>query len=109
MTIFDLKEGMEFKEGNTCITKIRFYLNYNKANLKGGLFYPDVKEISEDLAKQINSYNNLTITELETTEIDVNDLKNGYKISYSIYFKSYKGSDGISVCNSVFEFLRDWT
>jgi hypothetical protein len=109
MTIFDLKEGMEFKDGATCIKKIKFYVQYNKDNIKGKLFYPDIKEITKELALKINKYNNLNIHELETTEIDINDLKNGYQISYNIYFTSYKNSDAISTCDLVFKFLRDWT
>lgn len=109
MTIWDLKEGQTFKNGETCIKKIKFYINYNKDNIKGKLFYPDMKEIPRELAEQLNNYNNTTIEKFKTVEIDVNELKNGYQIEYDIYFTSVKNSAGISICNSVRKFILGWT
>ena len=99
MNIFDLKEGMEFKDGEVKIQKIQHYVRYGRF---------EIKEISEKLAKEISTKNLSNILDVKTDEIDINLLKDNYKLEYSIYFSSVKNSMGTSVCNDINLFQKCW-
>lgn len=99
MNIFDLKEGMEFKDGETKIQKIQHYVRYGRF---------EIKEISEKLAKEISTKNLSNILDVKTDEIDINLLKDNYKLEYSIYFTNVKDSMGTLVCNDINLFQKCW-
>ena len=99
MNIFDLKEGMEFKDGEVKVQKIQYYVRYSRF---------EMKKISEKLAKEISTRNLSNILDIKTDEIDINLLKYDYKLEYSISFSSVKNSMGTLVCNDINLFQKCW-
>lgn len=99
MNIFDLKEGMEFKDGEVKIQKIQHYVRYDRF---------EIKEISGKLAKEISTRNLSNILDVKTDEIDINLLKDNYKLEYSIYFTNVKDSNRVAICNDINLFEKSW-
>ena len=99
MNIFDLEEGMEFKDGEVKLQKIQHYVRYGRF---------EMKEISEKLAKEISTKNLSNILDVKTDEIDINLLKDNYKLEYSIYFTNVKDSSRVAICNDVNLFEKGW-